>query len=149
MLFVAKIRIFSEPLLGYNWLFIIATLAVVLGHVKPVFAGFKGGKGFGTAAGAISGVYPSLAPFCLLFFLLMLTLSGNVAFSAVLTAFFLPILYYFMSHYACLQYNPVIMGFFIAVFILTLIYSKKIHTISPRRSRFIHRNYDLQKTKGK
>lgn len=77
------------------------------------------------SAGAVSGAYPPLAPFCLLFFLLMLTLSGNVAFSAVLTAFFLPILYYLMSHYACLQYDPVIMGFFIVAFLLTLALIRK------------------------
>lgn len=125
VLFITKIQLFSEPLLNFNWLFILVTLSVVLGHVKPVFAGFKGGKGFGTAAGAITAAYPPLAPFCLILFLLLLTLSGNVAFSSVLTAFFLPLLYYFMSHYACLQYDPVIMGFFIAAFILTFILIRK------------------------
>ncbi|MDD3715489.1 MAG: glycerol-3-phosphate 1-O-acyltransferase PlsY [Candidatus Marinimicrobia bacterium] len=125
VLFVVKIRIFSEPLLSASGLFIIATLAVVLGHIKPLFARFKGGKGFGTAAGAILTAYPPLAPFCFFVFLLTLVLSGNVAFSDVITAFFLPVLYYLMSRYACLIYDPLIFGFFIASFLLTFIIIRK------------------------
>ncbi|MFA7195598.1 MAG: glycerol-3-phosphate acyltransferase, partial [Candidatus Neomarinimicrobiota bacterium] len=124
-LFVVKIRIFSEPLLPDSGLFIIGTLAVVLGHIKPLFARFKGGKGFGTAAGAISAAYPPLAPLCLLVFLLALVFSGNVAFSAVLTAFFLPVFYFLMSHFACLLYDPLILCFFIAAFILTFVLIRK------------------------
>ncbi len=38
---------------------IIAVFAVVLGHIFPIFAGFKGGKGVATLIGAITGIYPS------------------------------------------------------------------------------------------
>ena len=69
----------QTPRLQDSFLFIAASLAVVLGHIKPIFAGFKGGKGFGTAAGAITAAYPILAPFCLLVFLVTLVLSGYVA----------------------------------------------------------------------
>lgn len=32
--------------------------AAVVGHIFPIFAGFKGGKGVATLAGAVAGVYP-------------------------------------------------------------------------------------------
>ncbi len=37
---------------------ICMAFAAVLGHVFPVFAGFKGGKGVGTLAGAAIALYP-------------------------------------------------------------------------------------------
>jgi acyl-CoA thioesterase FadM len=36
---------------------IIATVFVVLGHIFPIFAGFKGGKGVATLLGAGTGIY--------------------------------------------------------------------------------------------
>ena len=36
---------------------LIATVAVVLGHIFPIFAGFKGGKGVATILGAGTGIY--------------------------------------------------------------------------------------------
>jgi len=124
-LFIAKLQVFSEPLLSYSWMFIIATLAVVLGHVKPLFAGFKGGKGFGTAAGAVTGAVPPVAPFCLVVFFIFLVFSGNVAFSAVFTSLFLPLIYYLMTLRGCLYFDPVILGFFIFVFVLTFAVIRK------------------------
>ena len=37
---------------------IVAVFAAVLGHIFPVFAGFRGGKGVATLVGAITGIYP-------------------------------------------------------------------------------------------
>ncbi len=41
-----------------TWLRICLAFAAVLGHVFPVFAGFKGGKGVGTLAGTAIALYP-------------------------------------------------------------------------------------------
>ena len=51
---------------------IIATVAVVLGHIFPIFAGFKGGKGVATLLGAGTGIYApvlilSFAVWCIVF----------------------------------------------------------------------------------
>ncbi|HUW42280.1 MAG TPA: glycerol-3-phosphate acyltransferase [Rectinemataceae bacterium] len=99
--------------------FVVATLASVLGHVKPIFAGFKGGKGFATAAGAITAAFPLLAPFCLVIFLGALTLTGFVAICAIVTSAALPILYFLTSRVSQAGTDPVILGFFIVAFLLT------------------------------
>ena len=39
---------------------ILGVFAAVLGHIFPVFADFKGGKGVATLVGAITGIYPQI-----------------------------------------------------------------------------------------
>jgi glycerol-3-phosphate acyltransferase PlsY len=39
-------------------------LAAVIGHVAPVFLGFRGGKGVATTIGVLIGVYPAIALAC-------------------------------------------------------------------------------------
>ena len=43
---------------------IIATVFVVLGHIFPIFAGFKGGKGVATLLGAGTGIYAPILLLC-------------------------------------------------------------------------------------
>lgn len=105
--------------------FIVATLAAVLGHSKPVFAGFRGGKGFGTAAGAIAAAYPIAAPFCLAVFLATLALTGYVAVCAAATALALPFIYLFAMRIAGLPVDPAIVSFFFAAFALTVLGVRK------------------------
>lgn len=111
--------------LPFSVRFIAATLFAVLGHVKPLFASFKGGKGFGTAAGAVSAAYPILAPFCLLIFGLTLLLSGYVAVCAVITSFCLPFFYLLSTTYFNVAWDPIIFIFFLLVFLLTLVLMRK------------------------
>lgn len=105
--------------------FIVAALAAVLGHVKPIFAGFKGGRGFGTAAGAITAAYPLLAPFCLAVFLVALVLTGYVAVCAAATSFALPFIYLLCTLVFGLPMDPLTLGFFFFAFILTTLGARK------------------------
>lgn len=45
---------------SYEWLWITTSAAAVLGHVFPVWLGFRGGKGVATGLGAVLGIWPLL-----------------------------------------------------------------------------------------
>ncbi|MDH7483262.1 MAG: glycerol-3-phosphate 1-O-acyltransferase PlsY [Spirochaetales bacterium] len=70
---------------------ILGALAAVLGHVFPVFAGFRGGKGVATAAGALLILAPLAAMCSLGGFLLVIGLTGIVSASSITAALILPI----------------------------------------------------------
>ncbi len=65
--------------------------AAVLGHIFPVFAGFRGGKGVATLAGAVLGVYPPAVLLCLATFLVVLMISHYVSLSSMTAGVMFPI----------------------------------------------------------
>lgn len=66
-------------------------LAAVIGHVLPIFAQFKGGKGVATLFGMILAVQPVIAISCVGVFLLVLFLTRYVSLSSILAGVALPI----------------------------------------------------------
>ncbi|MFT3912448.1 MAG: glycerol-3-phosphate 1-O-acyltransferase PlsY [Ferruginibacter sp.] len=66
-------------------------LAAVLGHVFPIFANFKGGKGVATLFGMILAVQPVVAVSCVGVFILVLYLTRYVSLSSILGALMLPV----------------------------------------------------------
>jgi glycerol-3-phosphate acyltransferase PlsY len=69
----------------------IAGLAAVAGHLFPVFAGFKGGKGIATGAGMILYVAPLELAFALVVFLMTVLLTRYVSLGSLLAAAFFSI----------------------------------------------------------
>jgi len=68
------------------WIILLGGLAVLLGHVFPVFLKFRGGKGVGSLVGVfLVFYYPALLVF-LLFFFLTLWLSRYVSLGSLLGA---------------------------------------------------------------
>jgi glycerol-3-phosphate acyltransferase PlsY len=53
-------------------------IAVILGHIYPVFFGFRGGKGAATLIGALLGAAPLIVLYLLAVWLLVVMLSGFV-----------------------------------------------------------------------
>ncbi len=70
---------------------IAGSLSAVTGHVYPVFAGFRGGKGVATGAGAILLIAPGAALFSALGFAIVLGITGIVSASSMAAAAILPI----------------------------------------------------------
>ena len=95
----------------------ICGFGAVLGHVYPLYYNFKGGKGAGTMVGILLSIYPFSLIFCLILWLISLTLTGYVGFSTIIAGIALPI-------YVTLFYNPGILTpfgiftIFISIFIL-------------------------------
>jgi glycerol-3-phosphate acyltransferase PlsY len=74
-----------------------AALAVVLGHVFPVFLGFRGGKGVATAGGAFVALSPLAALATLLLFALVVAASRLVSLGSVLCAAVFPVLFAWLA----------------------------------------------------
>jgi glycerol-3-phosphate acyltransferase PlsY len=66
-------------------------LSAVIGHIFPIFANFKGGKGVATLFGMVLAIQPFVAVSCVGVFLLVLYLTRYVSLSSILASIFLPI----------------------------------------------------------
>ena len=66
-------------------------LAAVLGHVFPIFAQFRGGKGVATLFGMMLALQPLIAASCIGVFLSVLFLTRYVSLSSILAGLSLPI----------------------------------------------------------
>ncbi len=66
-------------------------LAAVIGHIFPIFAGFKGGKGVATLLGMVIAVQPVVAVACVSVFVLVLYLTRYVSLSSILGAIMMPV----------------------------------------------------------
>jgi len=69
-----------------GWLAAACGIAVILGHVYPVFYGFRGGKGVATLIGAVLGLNPLLLIPMLVTWLLAVLLFGFVGLASILGA---------------------------------------------------------------
>jgi glycerol-3-phosphate acyltransferase PlsY len=65
-------------------------LAAFVGHLWPVFFGFKGGKGVATAAGALMAINPGLGLATLLSFGLIVLFFRQVSLASIVAAVFAP-----------------------------------------------------------
>ena len=74
-----------------SWVPILCAFAVVLGHVYPVFHGFKGGKGAATLIGVVLGLMPMGAAWVFATWLLVLVLTGYVGLATLCAAVVAPI----------------------------------------------------------
>ena len=70
---------------------ILCACFAILGHMFPVFAGFQGGKGVATGAGALFALHPAAASTCLLVFSIILVSSGYVSLGSICAAITLPV----------------------------------------------------------
>ena len=77
----------------------LAAILAVVGHLKPLYFGFKGGKGVLVAGGAILAIQPILIPFLFLIFLACLLPTGMVSLGSITMAALYPVLTLIYSCY--------------------------------------------------
>lgn len=70
---------------------IFAVVAAVIGHVFPIFAGFRGGKGVATLIGSVTGMYPLIALLCFVVWFIVLMISHYVSLSSMVGGCFFPV----------------------------------------------------------
>ncbi|MGC3982828.1 MAG: glycerol-3-phosphate 1-O-acyltransferase PlsY [Steroidobacteraceae bacterium] len=74
----------STEVIDVSWLKVGCAMAVVFGHVYPVWFGFRGGKGAATLIGVLLGLVPASVPYVMLAWLLVLMFTGFVGLSTML-----------------------------------------------------------------
>lgn len=74
---------------------LLASFLAVFGHVFPIFAGFKGGKGVATSLGVIVGLQPVAALICLVIFLLVFIISHYVSLGSIIASVSFALLLWF------------------------------------------------------
>lgn len=91
-------------------------LVAMIGHIFPVFAQFKGGKGVATLTGVVIALHPMAMLFTLLIFITTLLITKFVSLSSMIAAFLLP----FLLIFAFQETTPslVIFSMIIAVLLL-------------------------------
>jgi glycerol-3-phosphate acyltransferase PlsY len=77
--------------LPFEALGLVAGSAAVVGHVWTVFAGFRGGKGVATAAGALFSIAPAATGIAALVFALVLFSTGVVSLASMAAALAFPL----------------------------------------------------------
>lgn len=96
-------------------------IAALIGHIFPVFAGFRGGKGVATILGVVFCILPLACSISLLVFLLVLFISRIVSLSSMLAGLSFPIvLNVFLNNQ-----NKVLLIFSIVVSALLIITHRK------------------------
>lgn len=83
---------------GWITLQLILGVAAVLGHVFPVYVGFRGGKGVATLFGMVLAIHPLSTVGAVAVFIIVLLLTHYVSLSSVLAGISFPFFVIFLFH---------------------------------------------------
>lgn len=115
---ISQIRI--DPIsMAPVYLQIIAGFSAVIGHIWTIFAGFRGGKGVGTAAGMLIGLYPIAFIFVFIVFLLVLVTTRYVSVSSMTAAASLPLFLLILDYFGR-AYKPQLMVLSLIIVLLII-----------------------------
>lgn len=79
---------------------LIVGIAAVIGHMYPVFAGFKGGKAVATSGGIVLGINPLIFVIMFATFFLVLYISKYVSLSSMITGIISVIVTIFLNEWS-------------------------------------------------
>ena len=74
----------------------MAAVAVLFGHIWPIFFGFKGGKGVATGVGILAAFHPLLALGAVLIWIAVAVTTKISSLAAIVASFFAPFLAYWL-----------------------------------------------------
>lgn len=121
---------------------IILGIAAIIGHIFPVWAGFRGGKGIATLLGAILAIHYQAAVISMAVFLLVFILTHYVSLSSIIGSLMFPIsiILYFQIN------SPTFIFCSLLVWILVLVtHQKNIERLLRRQESKI---FILKKRRG-
>ena len=87
--FISNVDVLSPELFFENLL--AFGIAAVIGHLFPVYTGFRGGKGIATMLGLLIGIQPLAALFSFIVFVIVFLISRYVSLASVIASLAFPI----------------------------------------------------------
>jgi glycerol-3-phosphate acyltransferase PlsY len=96
-------------------------LSSVVGHIFPIYANFKGGKGIATLLGMVIGIHYLSALVCILLFVVILFSTRYVSLSSILAAVAFPLIAIFIYK----NEEPLFVAFGIAAAIMVVLTHQK------------------------
>jgi glycerol-3-phosphate acyltransferase PlsY len=116
---------------------ILVGLAAIVGHIYPVFAKLRGGKGVGTTFGVLLALNPFLTLLCLVVFLSVLFITGYVSVSSMSAGIAFPVLLFTMFGTHSVIFK--IFSVFIAVALVVTHRANIKRLVKGEESKFIKR----------
>jgi len=95
----------------------MAGITAAIGHIFPVFAGFRGGKGVATLTAVLLAVTPQLLLVCFPVFLITVAISRYVSLGSMISTAVIPFVYYFILQ----KTEPYYIGFSILLLAIVLL----------------------------
>lgn len=110
---------FSHP--DFTNLQLVLGVSALIGHIFPVFAGFRGGKGVATILGIVLCILPLTCCVALVVFFAVLLVSRYVSLSSMMAGISFPFILHFMMH----NEDKVLTVFSITVAVLLVLTHRK------------------------
>ncbi len=86
----------TSPLESDTFWIGLAALVAVLGHMFPIWLGFRGGKGVATSTGAFFAVHPAAMGLSLIVFIIVVAISRYISLGSMIAAGSLPVIIRFV-----------------------------------------------------
>ncbi len=123
-----------ETQLFENFRFLLG-LAAVLGHIFPIFAQFKGGKGIATILGAMIAIHYQAALISMIIFLVVFLSTHFVSLSSILGSLMFPLSIMFIFNYS----SPTFVLYSFMVWVLVLAtHQKNIERLLSKKESKIY-----------
>ena len=100
---------------------LIFGISAVVGHIFPIYVGFKGGKGVATLLGIVLGINPLVAVSCIAMFLIVLLLTKYVSLGSILGTLTFPV----MLMITDIEPNDIILKIFGFTFFMVVLFTHK------------------------
>ena len=118
-LVIARIPLGALPL-EFSTVALLCGVAALLGHVFPIYTGFRGGKGVATGAGMLLVNAPIPVACALAIFALTLVLFGKVSLASILAAMSLPVAVILIEKLTTIDYPILLLVLTIALALFIL-----------------------------
>jgi len=126
---------------SYVNLQLVLGISALFGHIFPIYAGFRGGKGIATLLGVVIAIEPSAALYSSVIFIVVLFLTRYVSLSSMIASTVFPLYIIFISKSEIL--SLIIFSLFIT-FLVILTHQKNIERLIRREeSKIFTKNQNI------